>query len=132
MLRPIAGSSGFQEVYTNIGEMENKGWEIELGLHPISKKNFKWDIEANFTANKNKVTKLAEGVDEIDIETAFASIGSTPLSGLTLRRLVFHPLGPYRQRSVADPGRTASAPRSASRQRGKPYPDLDGRYPQCF
>lgn len=81
VLRPIAGSSGFQEVYTNIGAMENKGWEIELGLHPIATKRFKWDIEANFTANKNKVTKLAEGVDEIDIETAFASIGSFAIVG---------------------------------------------------
>ncbi|MBP6825284.1 MAG: SusC/RagA family TonB-linked outer membrane protein [Saprospiraceae bacterium] len=81
VLRPLAGSTGFQDVYTNIGAMENKGWEIELGLHPIATKRFKWDIEANFTANRNKVTKLAEGVEEINIETAFASIGSFAIVG---------------------------------------------------
>lgn len=76
VLRPIAGSTGAEEIYTNIGEMENKGWEIELGINPVSTKIFKWNIQANFTRNRNKVLKLAEGVDEIDIETAFASIGS--------------------------------------------------------
>lgn len=81
VLRPIAGSTGAEEIYTNIGEMENKGWEIELGLNPVSTRIFKWNIQANFTRNRNEVTKLAEGVDEIDIETAFASIGSYAIVG---------------------------------------------------
>lgn len=81
VLRPLAPSTGFEEIYTNIGAMENKGWEIELGFHPISKKNFKWSIEGNFTRNRNEVTKLADGVDEINIETAFASIGSFAIVG---------------------------------------------------
>lgn len=81
VLRPIAGSTGAEEIYTNIGEMENKGWEIELGINPVSTKIFKWNIQANFTRNRNEVTKLAEGVDEIDIESAFASIGSYAIVG---------------------------------------------------
>jgi hypothetical protein len=81
VLRPIAGSTGAEEIYTNIGEMENKGWEIELGLHPVSTNNFKWSIYSNFSRNENKVTKLADGVDEINIETAFSSIGSFAIVG---------------------------------------------------
>ncbi|MEZ4964732.1 MAG: SusC/RagA family TonB-linked outer membrane protein [Saprospiraceae bacterium] len=81
VLRPLAGSSGFEEVYTNIGEMENKGWEIELTVNPITKKNFKWSIQGNFTRNKNEVTKLADGVDEINIESAFNDIGSYAIVG---------------------------------------------------
>ncbi|MCB0533419.1 MAG: SusC/RagA family TonB-linked outer membrane protein [Lewinellaceae bacterium] len=81
VLRPLAGSSGAEEVYTNIGKMENKGWEIELGLHPVSITNFKWSIYGNFSRNENTVTQLAEGVDEINIETAFSSIGSFAIVG---------------------------------------------------
>ncbi|MBK8923302.1 MAG: SusC/RagA family TonB-linked outer membrane protein [Saprospirales bacterium] len=81
VLRPLAGSTGFEEIYTNIGEMENRGWEIELGLHPVSTNNFRWSIQGNFSRNRNKVTKLADGVDEIDIETAFSSIGSFAIVG---------------------------------------------------
>lgn len=81
VLRPIAGSTGFEEIYTNIGEMENKGWEIELGVNPVSTNRFKWSIQGNFSRNVNEVTKLAEGVDEINIETAFASIGSFAIVG---------------------------------------------------
>lgn len=81
VLRPIAGSTGAEEIYTNIGKMENKGLEIELGINPISTKIFKWNIQGNFTRNKNEVTKLADGVDEINIETAFASIGSYAIVG---------------------------------------------------
>ena len=81
VLRPIAGSTGFEEIYTNIGEMENKGWEVELGLQAITTNNFKWSIQGNWSRNRNEVTKLADGVDEINIETAFGSIGSFAIVG---------------------------------------------------
>lgn len=81
VLRPIAASTGFENVFTNFGEMENKGWEIELGVDIVRTKNFNWDISTNFTRNRNEVTELAEGVDEIDIEAAFASIGSFAIKG---------------------------------------------------
>ncbi len=81
VFRPIAASTGYEQIFQNFGEMENRGWEIELGLKPIVKKNFQWMINANFTRNENEVTQLAPGVDEIDIEAAFASIGSFAIVG---------------------------------------------------
>jgi TonB-linked SusC/RagA family outer membrane protein len=81
VFRPIAASTGYEQIYANFGEMENRGWEIELGLKPIVTKNFQWEIESNFTRNENEVTKLAPGVDEIDIEAAFASIGAYAIVG---------------------------------------------------
>jgi len=77
LLRPLAESSGFEALYSNAGEMENKGIELSIGGTPVkTEKGFEWDINANFTRNVNTVTKLEEGVDEINIETAFSSIGS--------------------------------------------------------
>ena len=79
--RPIASSTGFETVFQNFGEMVNKGWEIELGARILDYRNFSWDISGNFNRNVNEVTELAEGVDEINIETAFASIGSFAIKG---------------------------------------------------
>lgn len=81
LYRPIAPSSGFEDFYSNSGEMVNKGWEIAAGGTPIKKKHFKWDVNLNFTKNVSEVLKLGEGVQEIDIETAFSSIGSYAIVG---------------------------------------------------
>ena len=80
--RPIAGSTGFEAALVNLGEMVNQGFEVELGVNVFNKKNFSWDINANWTRNVNEVTKLKPGVvDEINVETAFASIGSFAIVG---------------------------------------------------
>jgi len=77
LLRPLAESSGFEALYSNAGEMENKGIELSVSGTPVkTTSGFEWDITANFTKNTNVVTKLETGVDEVNIETAFSSIGS--------------------------------------------------------
>lgn len=83
VLMPIAVTSGFEEVTTNSGEMVNRGIEAILGATAIEseKHKFSWDINVNFSTNKNEVLKLAPGVDEIDIETAFSSVGSYAIVG---------------------------------------------------
>lgn len=49
---------GYAGSYYNVGDMSNKGVEIELSGDPIVTKNFKWTIGANLTAYKNEVLKL--------------------------------------------------------------------------
>ncbi|MFN8143216.1 MAG: SusC/RagA family TonB-linked outer membrane protein [Bacteroidia bacterium] len=75
LVRPVPYSSGHSALYDNAGEMVNKGIELELGLIPIRSKKFSWSIDANYAANKNEVTKLAEGVDQIEIEVGFGDPG---------------------------------------------------------
>ncbi|MCX6226312.1 MAG: TonB-dependent receptor, partial [Bacteroidia bacterium] len=62
---PIAKSSGYFAVNMNAASMSNKGIEVTLTATPILKKNFKWDLNVNFTKNVNKVLELAPGVDNI-------------------------------------------------------------------
>ena len=73
LVRPVPYSSGHSALYDNAGEMVNKGIELELGLIPIRSKKFSWSIDANYAANKNEVTKLAEGVDQIEIEVGLVT-----------------------------------------------------------
>ena len=53
-------SQGYAGYSSNIGDMVNKGVEIELEGDPIMTKDIKWTIGANLTTYKNKITKLNE------------------------------------------------------------------------
>lgn len=59
---PLATSSGYMNTIQNIGEIENKG--IEAGVFAtIFNRAFKWNLNVNFSENKSKVKKLANGSD---------------------------------------------------------------------
>ncbi|MFZ6014200.1 MAG: TonB-dependent receptor domain-containing protein, partial [Bacteroidota bacterium] len=71
--------SGFTNYLTNFGDVSNKGIEIGLTVVPVSMSNgFKWEINTNFTHNRNVVEKLAPGVDEIVVRNLFGG-GITPV-----------------------------------------------------
>ena len=52
--------SGYTTIFTNIGDMVNRGLEIELNADLIRTKNLVWDFSLNMTHYKNKVTHLPE------------------------------------------------------------------------
>ena len=62
---PVAASAGNEEYFTNAGTIRNKGHEIQLGIMPIRKKDFQWNILVNYSRNRTSVEKLADGVEQI-------------------------------------------------------------------
>jgi TonB-linked SusC/RagA family outer membrane protein len=75
-----SSASGNASLLTNIGELENKGYEIDLGLTPVKTKDFKWEIRANYTTFKTKILKLAEGATSVNLQSnsqvgIFAEVG---------------------------------------------------------
>ena len=60
---PLSATSGFLTVRKNIGELENKGFELTLNVIPIKTKDFDWDVNFNYSNNKNRVTSLPGGKD---------------------------------------------------------------------
>lgn len=81
LFKPVAPSSGFEEVYTNSGEMVNQGIELMISGDVLQKKDLTWNVAANFARNRNEVKALADGVEEIDVEAAFSSIHSYAIVG---------------------------------------------------
>lgn len=64
----ISASSGYTSRNTNIGEMVNKGFEIQLGGSPVVLSNgFEWNVSFNFARNFNMVTELAEGLESLTL-----------------------------------------------------------------
>jgi len=53
-------SSGFGGYYDNIGDMVNRGIEVELNADIFRTKNFKWNVGANLTHYKNKIKTMPE------------------------------------------------------------------------
>ena len=62
---PVAGSSGFSSLTTNVGKVENKGLEFVIDANPVRKKNFSWDISLNFSRNRNLVLDIGGEADLI-------------------------------------------------------------------
>ncbi|GAB2781415.1 SusC/RagA family TonB-linked outer membrane protein [Rhabdobacter roseus] len=53
-----AGSTGFSQKYTNAGTMENKGMELDLNYNLLQKNNWRWNLFANWSRNRNRVIDL--------------------------------------------------------------------------
>ncbi len=55
--RPLPGSSGFTSFMTNVGSIENKGYEFTINSTNIDKK-LVWKTSFNISFNQNKVLEL--------------------------------------------------------------------------
>jgi TonB-linked SusC/RagA family outer membrane protein len=56
----VTAATGFTNVWDNIADMSNSGYELQLGGTIIKKEDFSFDIDVNFAQNKNEVTSLGE------------------------------------------------------------------------
>ena len=62
---PISTTTGFSSALANVGEINNKGIEVELGGEIINNKSFRWNASVNASFIHSKVTKLYGGRDII-------------------------------------------------------------------
>jgi TonB-linked SusC/RagA family outer membrane protein len=63
--RPVPSTAGFTNQWYNLGEMENKGFEVVLNSVNVAKQNFKWSTSVNFSRNINTLKELYDGVTEL-------------------------------------------------------------------
>ncbi|MDR6763215.1 TonB-linked SusC/RagA family outer membrane protein [Flavobacterium sp. 2755] len=61
--RPLPGVSGIASQLQNVGELENKGWELGINSKNFIGQDFTWNTSFNISSNKNKVLKLADNKD---------------------------------------------------------------------
>jgi hypothetical protein len=62
---PLAASTGYGSFTTNGGKIHTNAHEITLGIKPFDGRDFKWDLNFNFSKIDNYVDELAEGVESI-------------------------------------------------------------------
>ena len=51
----LAPSTGYNTIIDNVGEVQNKGFELEVGTDILNTKDLRWSVDANLSINKNKV-----------------------------------------------------------------------------
>lgn len=55
----IPATTGFTAVQSNVGDLENRGLELEAKYYVIDNSNLRWSITGNIAWNENKIIKLA-------------------------------------------------------------------------
>ncbi|MDQ3846633.1 MAG: TonB-dependent receptor, partial [Bacteroidota bacterium] len=58
LLRNIPNISGYNNIWDNLGELQNKGIEITLNTVNMTSGDFKWESTINFSAYRNKIIDL--------------------------------------------------------------------------
>lgn len=57
----LPAQTGFNNILTNDGSMQNTGWEAMINYRVLNSKNVKWDIGVNLGQYKNKVISVPGG-----------------------------------------------------------------------
>ena len=73
-------ATGYYQTYVNIGEMKNRGLELELYLTPVRTTNFDWTITGIFTKYESVVEELGAGLDKVLI-SGFSDLGNYAIAG---------------------------------------------------
>jgi len=97
----ISGTSGFGSTQVNIGELENKGFEILVTGTPIKTNNFNWNISANFSRNISNVVNLGNNAKGEAIE--FVNLDESRARQERIRHYVGNQLGViagYKQKEI--------------------------------
>jgi len=69
----VSLTSGALTNIVNVGEIENKGLELDLTGTIFKAQDFSWDMSINYTGFESEVLSLTEGVNEIEIGAAAAA-----------------------------------------------------------
>lgn len=88
---PVPATSGLPTQFRNVGDLENKGFEIVLNYVIFKNADLSISVGGNYASNKNKVTKLDGTSDQI------GPTGSRFLNALK----VGHPIGVFYGREFA-------------------------------
>ena len=60
---PVDPATGYTNMVTNFGTVNNNGIELVINTTPIQTRNVKWDIDFNYAKNNNKVVSLPESLE---------------------------------------------------------------------
>ncbi len=86
----VSTSTGFSTFYVNGGAIQNSGVELGVNLTPVRTKDFSWDMNINWSTNKQKVLSLYNNQPLYEVASYQNSV-----------RLVAEPGKPYQLQGTA-------------------------------
>lgn len=71
---PTSDAFGYSSKLINAGEINNKGFEVILGVNPIQRQEFDWHTTVNFSKNSNEIIKLSDAVNKLNLSTSLVTL----------------------------------------------------------
>jgi TonB-linked SusC/RagA family outer membrane protein len=84
----LSTATGYNSKFLNAGSIENKGIEVSVNGTPVKTNDFSWNINVNWSKNRNKVLELFEGAENLVLADFQA--------GVTLNASLGQPYGTIR------------------------------------
>lgn len=81
----VSTATGYNSTFVNAGNIENKGFEVSVYANPIKTPDFSWNVNVNFTRNRNKVLSLYNESQNLQLASF--------QGGVTLNATVGEPYG---------------------------------------
>jgi hypothetical protein len=94
---PVSNATGFETFILNAGSMRNQGIELGITGTPVVTQDFRWNVNVNYTRNRNEVLEIFEGVEDILVGSSFGYANSSA----TIRLIPGQPYGNIYGRSYA-------------------------------
>ncbi len=100
-------TTGYARRFINAGLIRNQGFEATLNLKPVKGRNFNWDVNFNFSANRSKVIDLytdpvsGQEVDRYIMASRYISVEARTggrmgdMYGIGFQRVSADPKSPY-------------------------------------
>lgn len=89
--RALPNVLGFDNVWDNLGEVQNKGLEISLNTNNMRRDHFTWRSTINFQLNRNKIVHLYGNM--VDVKDASGNVtGKKEADDITNRWFIGHAL----------------------------------------
>lgn len=85
---PVSRATGYDGKYINVGEVDNKGWEVMVNGTPVRTRDFSWNVTVNWTKNRSKVVSLGSGIKNFQLGSFQA--------GVTINAALNEPYGTIR------------------------------------
>lgn len=128
----VSRATGYNSTYVNAGSVENKGVELSVFATPVQTKDFSWNVNLNWSQNRNKVVELAGGNDNLLLATF--------QGGVSINATLNEPYGTIRgsnfvytngEKTVGANGRYLLSP-TANEVIGNPNPNWIGGIQNTF
>ena len=71
----IPYTSGYSNIYRNVGNLSNKGFEFVLNTQNIKTQGFSWDSSFNLANNINKITALPDNNADVVVGNVIRRVG---------------------------------------------------------
>ncbi|UII19349.1 SusC/RagA family TonB-linked outer membrane protein [Fulvivirga ligni] len=99
---PAAGTNLTNQIFTNVGSIENRGIELGLNFNAISGEKFEWDFGINATYNTTEITSLSKVQNEDSEGIAVGGIGGGTGNTIQIHTVGNQPFAFYVYQQVYD------------------------------